>query len=95
MKLNLILVALSVSSAAFVVHAADGARAERLQAELQKRFTAADANGDGRLTRDEAKGKMPRVYEHFDEIDSAHAGSISVADITAFVRAQRGAKGDK
>ena len=37
-----------------------------------------------RLSREEAQAKMPRLYEHFDEIDAAHAGSISLADIQAW-----------
>lgn len=66
-----------------------GARAAHMKAELQKRFTAADANGDGLLTRDEAKGKMPMVYKFFDEIDTSHSGSVSIADIQAFAIAKQ------
>ena len=69
-----------------------GERGQKMAAELQKRFAAADANGDGRLTQDEAKAGMPMVYKHFDEIDSAHSGSITLKDIAAFARAQRGSR---
>lgn len=60
--------------------------------ELQKRFAAADKNGDGRLTKEEAQAGMPMVYKHFDEIDKAHAGSVSLADIAAFAKDRRAAK---
>ncbi|MEP7299527.1 MAG: EF-hand domain-containing protein [Burkholderiales bacterium] len=87
----LVVAALIPASAAFA-QSADAGRAAQVQAELQKRFAAADANGDGRLTRDEAKGKMPLVYKHFDEIDTAHSGGITLADIAAFAIAQRAAR---
>lgn len=95
MKLTLTLAAIALSSSAFLVHAADEGRGERMAAELQKRFAAADVNGDGRLTKEEAKDRMPRVYQHFDEIDSAHAGSVALADIVRFARAQRGSRGNR
>ena len=40
--------------------------------------------------RDEAKSGMSRVYRNFDAIDSAHAGSITLAQIEAYVASQRG-----
>lgn len=85
------LAAIVPATAALAQTTATG-RAERVQAELQKRFTAADANADGRLTRDEAKGKMPQVYAHFDEIDAAHNGFVTLADIQAYAIAQRSAR---
>jgi hypothetical protein len=79
----------AASAAACFAQPADSERGQKMVAELQKRFAAADANGDGRLTREEAQGKMPFVYKHFDEIDTAHSGSISMADIVAFARAKK------
>jgi len=87
----LVIVAMIPATAA-LAQSADAGRAAQMQAELQKRFTAADVNGDGRLTRDEAKGKMPLVFKHFDEIDAAHSGSVSMADIQAYAIAQRAAR---
>jgi EF hand len=84
--------ALLCSSAGCLAQAADGERGQKMAAELQKRFAAADANGDGRLTKDEAKGKMPFVYKHFDEIDTAHSGSVGMVDIVAFARTKKGQK---
>jgi hypothetical protein len=84
--------AAALSGTIALAQSTDGERAQQMQAEMQKRFAAADANGDGRLTRDEAKGKMPFVYKHFDEIDTTHSGSVSMAEISAFARMQRGAR---
>src|SRR5260221_13732715 len=83
---------LALGAASAMAQAPDAERAQKMQAELQKRFAAADANGDGKLTKDEAKGKMPMVYKHFDEIDTAHSGAVTMADIAAFAMAQRGAR---
>jgi Ca2+-binding EF-hand superfamily protein len=85
--------ALSVAALARA-QAQDGraSRARDLADELQKRFAAADRNGDGRLTRDEAQAGMPMVHQHFDEIDKARAGTITLADIVAFVKERRAAK---
>jgi Ca2+-binding EF-hand superfamily protein len=72
--------------------AQDADRVKQMAAEMQKRFAAADKNGDGRLTKDEAQAGMPYVYKHFDEIDKTKQGSISLAEIAAYARAQRAAR---
>ena len=93
------LVALGVAAlttAAFAQAAPDAAgsapdrlhRAER----MADRFKAADANNDGKLTKDEAKSKMPMVYKHFDEIDVNHTGAVTMADIATYAQAHRGAR---
>jgi hypothetical protein len=69
---------------------ADSARQEKMRADLQKRFTAADINADGRLSRDEAKRGMPRVYRSFDAIDAEKTGSVSLEQIAAFAEKQGG-----
>jgi len=84
--------ALVLPAGAAFAQAADPGRAAQMNAELQKRFAAADANADGQLTRDEAKGKMPMVYKRFDDIDTAHKGVVTLADIQAYAIAQRGAR---
>ena len=35
---------------------------------------------------------MPGVYENFDQIDTAKAGSVSMAEIAAFLRAKGAAR---
>ena len=86
---------LSLPASAAFAQAADADRAERAQqmaAQMHKRFAAADANADGKLTKDEAKGKMPFVYKHFDEIDTTHSGAVTLADIAAFARTKQAAR---
>ncbi|MCQ9380174.1 hypothetical protein [Methyloversatilis sp. XJ19-49] len=68
----------------------DSARQEKKRAELQKRFTAADTNADGQLSRDEAKAGMPRIYRNFDAIDAEKTGFVSLEQITAFAAKQGG-----
>lgn len=62
---------------------ADPPTNERLQ-RLMARFHKADVNGDGHLTREEAKQGMPRVYEHFAEIDTDNRGYVTVAQIASY-----------
>lgn len=88
---TLALVALLSAGTAFA-QADKAERAQQMAAEMQKRFAAADANADGKLTKEEAKGKMPFVYKHFDAIDSAHSGAVTLADIAAFARTKQAAR---
>jgi hypothetical protein len=91
-RLSIAALAVALPAAAAFAQAADPGRAAQMNAELQKRFAAADANADGQLTRDEAKGKMPMVSKRFDDIDTAHKGFVTLADIQAYAIAQRGAR---
>ena len=88
-----VLLALPAAAALAQPASAAGGRGERMREEqLQQRFSAADANHDGKLTRDEAKAGMPRIAEHFDEIDAAHAGTITLVDIERWLVKQRAAR---
>ena len=49
--------------------------------EIQERFTKCDINRDGKLTLDEAKGCMPRIYDHFSRIDEQNKGYVTVTQI--------------
>jgi len=51
--------------------------------EIQERFAQCDVNRDGKLTLDEAKGCMPRIYDHFSRIDAQNKGYVTVAEIEA------------
>lgn len=62
------------------------------QAQVQARFTSADANNDGRLTREEANGRMPHVAAHFDAIDKNKAGYLTLDQIQAWLQEQEAAK---
>lgn len=49
--------------------------------EIQERFAKCDTNHDGRLTPEEAKGCMPRIYSNFSRIDEQGKGYVTVAEI--------------
>jgi Ca2+-binding EF-hand superfamily protein len=49
--------------------------------EIAERFATCDKNRDGKLTMLEAKGCMPRVYDHFSFIDSENKGYVTLAQI--------------
>ena len=51
--------------------------------EIQQRFAKCDTNHDGKLTLNEAKGCMPRIYDHFTRIDAQGRGYVTVAEIQA------------
>jgi len=64
----------------------------RMQAiqKLKQRFEQADLDGNGRLTKEEAnKGGLGFVVQHFDEIDSAHHGSVSFDELKAYLVERR------
>jgi Ca2+-binding EF-hand superfamily protein len=57
--------------------------------QLQARFSAADKDHDGKLTKSEAKAGMPRVAQFFEKIDTENTGSITLAQIEAFMAQQQ------
>ncbi len=60
---------------------------------MQQRFEAANTTKDGKLTLDQAKAaKMTYVARHFDAIDTAHKGYVTMDDIRTHNRAQRAAR---
>ncbi len=83
-RLVLLTAALAISAGAQTSHATDATTVKVRQAlavELPKRFAHADANHDGRLTREEARDTMPRVHMYFDEIGTAGRGYVTEQDI--------------
>lgn len=58
-------------------HADDASRNK----EIQERFAKCDTNRDGKLTRNEANGCMPRIYDHFSRIDQQNKGFVTVLEI--------------
>ncbi|MGF6789037.1 EF-hand domain-containing protein [Paraburkholderia sp. 35.1] len=65
-------------------------RMERMEQQLQTRFSSANTTHDGKLTREQAAAGMPRLARHFDEIDTQKAGYITLPQIEAFMQ-ERGA----
>lgn len=62
---------------------------EKMEQMFDQRFKAADKNGDGMLSREEAAAGMPRIAEHFDEIDTNKDGKLTVAEIQAWINKTR------
>ena len=74
-----LVVSLACTFAAVPAYADDASRNK----EIQERFAKCDTNRDGKLTMDEAKGCMPRIYSHFSRIDEQGRGYVTVAQIQA------------
>ena len=62
--------------------------AEAAAQQLQTRFANANTTHDGKLTRAQAAAGMPMVAKHFDQIDTQHAGYVTLRQIEMFM-AQR------
>jgi hypothetical protein len=81
MKLLITTTLLSIFAAIYSVSSyADNASKNQ---EIAQRFAKCDLNHDGKLTKDEAKGCMPRIYDHFSYLDSGNKGFLTVAEIQA------------
>lgn len=58
--------------------------------KLKKRFEAADLDGSGTLSRDEArKAGLTVVDKNFDHIDTAQRGAVSFDDLQAYLIQRR------
>jgi Ca2+-binding EF-hand superfamily protein len=90
MKYVAILTAVGLACAALTAVAAPEGQEGR--GAMAQRLKQADTNGDGMISRDEAKA-LPRILEHFDEIDANHDGQITADELRAFHEKMRGEKG--
>jgi len=79
MRYALLLCALGLAGSATLAAAAPGAEGH----DPMARFKAADTNGDGMLSRDEAKA-LPKIAKRFDEIDANHDGQLTADELRAF-----------
>jgi hypothetical protein len=61
---------------------------------LAERFDRANTTHDGHLTRAQAEGGMPRIAEHFDEIDTAGKGYVTLDQIRAYAAEYHRKRGD-
>lgn len=81
MKLALKLSVLALASMAVASPAHADSYEEEL-AEMRAKFKAADKNGDGKLTKQEAKdGDMGRIARFFGRIDEDDDGFITLAQL--------------
>ena len=96
LKISLIAVILAASTAAvsYAEGSADAPKGERAK-KMQEHFKAADKNGDGKISREEANASMPRVAKHFDEIDANKDGFVTKEEMRAFHEKHRGHKDSK
>ena len=51
------------------------------QAEVEARFKAADKNGDGKVTREEAEASLPRIAMAWEKIDVDNKGYITLEQL--------------
>ena len=65
-------------------------RMERMIQQLQERFAAANTTHDGKLTLAQAQTGMPRVAQHFNEIDTQKQGYVTLAQIEQFMAQRAG-----
>jgi Ca2+-binding EF-hand superfamily protein len=65
------------------VRAAREARNEQRKEALAERVKAADKNGDGLISKDEATADMPMLVRHFDQLDTNQDGQISTDELAA------------
>jgi Ca2+-binding EF-hand superfamily protein len=55
--------------------------------EAASRFRRADKNGNGALSREEARA-LPGIYAHYDQIDANHDGEVTPQEIGRYVEGQ-------
>ena len=79
MRYAALICALGLAGAATLAAAAPGAQGH----DPMARFKAADTNGDGTISRDEAKA-LPRLARHFDEIDANRDNQLTADELRAF-----------
>ncbi|WP_227870815.1 EF-hand domain-containing protein [Orrella marina] len=61
--------------------ASDLPAAPQNKQEVVERFTTADKDGDGKVTREEAEQGMPRVAKSWDRIDQDNKGYITLEQL--------------
>jgi len=65
------------------------------QARGRERFKKADANADGRISREEAQKGMPQLARDFDRIDANKDGMVTPEELEAVRKARAGASKGK
>ncbi len=63
---------------------------QQAAAKLRQRFNAADLDADGALTLEEArKAGLGYIVNHYDDIDTGHAGKVTFGDVRRYLAARR------
>ena len=86
MKYVLSLIAAALASVAVIAVAAPEGAGGHRHGAMVERLKQADADGNGSISRDEAKA-LPRLARHFDEIDANRDGQLSSDEMRAFHQA--------
>ncbi|MGL4573472.1 MAG: hypothetical protein ACRCV9_01645 [Burkholderiaceae bacterium] len=68
---------------------------QQINAQLEGRFTAADTNKDGCVTKEEAKGKMPRLYSNFERADKDKKGCVTMDGLKTSMQEEAAARKGK
>lgn len=62
---------------------------DRQRSAFNRDFKAADANGDGKLSKEEASEANPVLAQHFEDIDTNRDGFLTKSEIRASIREQQ------
>ncbi|MBV8271175.1 MAG: calcium-binding protein [Cupriavidus sp.] len=81
-------IALLLMSATVSAQPQQPMNAQEAKAKFTEKFNAADADHDGKLTRDEAQASMPEVAKDFDKIDAKKKGYVTQKQIGAYYAAK-------
>ena len=65
----------------------------QMRAHGEERWKAADTDGDGAISRDEAKVAMPRLFAEFDKLDANNDGKVTRDEMRAVRSQQKGRAG--
>ena len=60
--------------------------------KMHEHLKAADTNGDGKFSREEANASLPRIAKNFDAIDTNKDGFVTMEELRAFHEANGGRK---
>ena len=80
--------AVGAAASANAMSATGAAHLEEALTVVDPRLDSADSNHDGRISREDARDRMPFVYRNFDAIDTEHKGYVTMAQIEAYAARQ-------
>lgn len=61
-----------------------GKKSENINAKIDQLFKSVDANGDGKISKEEAEQKAPAIAENFDKIDANHDKALNKKEFKSF-----------